>query len=157
AVVPAMKKTRIAHVVNPGHTKIASRTRLHIATVLTTVPTRLPNIAYAMWPPSSWPIGRRFNAVTNRPSQPANARGLRRRTWPYSSVEPSDSLARRANRIDEPALVPIIIGTAPPSAAITVDDRSPISNAGIATTRPASRPATATSKRARRFSVGDRI
>ena len=36
--MPAMKKIRIAHMVRPGQTKIARSSRLHIATVLTTVP-----------------------------------------------------------------------------------------------------------------------
>ena len=36
-----------------------------------------PNTALAMWPPSSWPIGIKFNIVTKIPAHPANATGWR--------------------------------------------------------------------------------
>jgi len=50
----------------------------HIATLEIASPRRLPNIARATCPPSSWPIGRRFSPVMSRPSHPAKASGLSR-------------------------------------------------------------------------------
>lgn len=102
--------------------------------------------------------GEQVEGRTNNPSQPANARGLSRSIWPYCSSAPSMSLDSSANSTDDPTDVPRIIprvGSTP--AARTSEFSSPISSAGMATTSPASGPATATSNRARRCSVGDFI
>ena len=72
---PAIKKMMIAHMNKPGQTKSARRMSVHMANLLIVCPTRLPNMARAMWPPSSCPIGSRFRAVTNSPSHPAKASG----------------------------------------------------------------------------------
>ena len=36
-----------------------------------------PKVAYEMWPPSSWPNGKRFRAVASSPNQAANPIGCR--------------------------------------------------------------------------------
>ena len=104
-----------------------------------------------MRPPSSWPAGSRFSAVTRNPNHAASAMGCVDTTMPSGSAPKRSHTSTRV-RIDSPKT-----RCGPGGAGTSVDQARPSSAAGSATARPASGPAAAMSKSALRSRTAERM
>ena len=94
-----------------------------------------------MRPPSSCPTGNRLSAVTKRPTQPASATGCTKTSIPAGIGPNTIQVSSRMSSESPKVMAPCSGSTIP-----TRDHCRPRSRAGIATTSPASGPATAMSK-----------
>lgn len=134
-MVPMRNMTRIAKNIQP--VKIMMKTATHAAYFCFS-----PNTALKIWPPSSWPAGRRLIDVISKPIQPANAIGFR------SSANPcwigANTVDKRAKSRELPRIVSpwpmVLIG-------IGFEVIRPMIVTGIATMNPARGPAIPTSNK----------
>ncbi len=111
-----------------------------------------PNIAYAICPPSSCPIGNKFNAVTNNPIHAANPTGLSMISWLGPRSGYITCVASHMNS-ESPSCNP----ASNEDVSTTVDISNPRNRAGIVTMNPAIGPAAPISRSARLLTMGDFI
>ena len=104
-----------------------------------------------MRPPSSWPAGNRFSAVTRNPNHAASAIGCVDTTMPSGSVPKRSHTSARVST-DSPNT-----RCGPGGAGTIVDQTRPSRAAGRATASPASGPAAAMSKSALRSRTEERM
>ena len=108
------------HIIQPSHRKkpstISTGTRIFDMCICFS-----PMMAYAICPPSSCPMGIRFNAVTKKPIQPANAMGCKRTSY-ESGISPRIRRESREKSRESPrARLPFI-----PFVSMTCDNGRPI-------------------------------
>jgi len=105
-----------------------------------------------MWPPSSWPIGRRLRNVARSPTQTATTTGWIS-TTSLGPIPGKRAWSARLRSAQEGNPIPPRLA---PSGS-RVDRDRPYARTGNAATKPAIGPATPTSNRARRVVNGARI
>ncbi len=77
SVIATSRKVQTSQLVEKNVRQIATPMDPRVTAV-----DRRPSTAYEIWPPSSWPIGKRFNAVASSPNHAANAIGCRFSEYP---------------------------------------------------------------------------